>query len=98
MLIAQAACLCPQDLHTAHRSIVGFQHNSTTYATDSPVVEPLSIDEAFLDMTATCFGSETMGMTIEGGFSMQWAVQIRGHRPCKFLAKLASDLRKPDGL
>jgi len=68
----------------------------------SPVVEPLSVDEAFLDVT----GSERLlGPPIE--VARQVKVLVRkelrltasvGVAHNKFLAKLASDLEKPDGL
>ncbi|MEM7681131.1 MAG: DNA polymerase IV [Planctomycetota bacterium] len=68
----------------------------------SPVVEPLSVDEAFVDLT----GSERLL-----GDPKQAAAQIKqavfeatrlvcsvGLAPNRFLAKVASDLDKPDGL
>jgi len=65
-------------------------------------IEPLSLDEAYLDVTDSA---------IEGGMAAKIAGRIRreisnelgltasaGVAPNKFLAKIASDLNKPDGL
>ncbi len=69
---------------------------------ESPLVEPLSIDEAFLDLTGIAVSLE------EGaGAARRIKERIRaeqrltasvGVAPNKFLAKIASDLEKPDGL
>ncbi len=68
----------------------------------SPVIEPLSIDEAFLDLTGTeqLLGSaevaaKQMKMRIRAEIGVTASV---GVAPNKFLAKLGSDLHKPDGL
>ncbi len=67
-----------------------------------PVVEPLSIDEAFLDLTGT---ARVLGDPV--AFAERLRARIRaeigltasvGVAPNKFLAKLASDIDKPDGL
>ncbi len=68
----------------------------------SPMVEPLSVDEAFLDMT----GSERLfGGPIEAAREIRRAISDElsltasvGVAPNKFVAKIASDIEKPDGL
>ena len=67
----------------------------------TPVVEPLSLDEAFLD-TSGC--ERLHGDAVEIGRAIRrdilretGLVASIGVAPTKFLAKLASDLDKPDG-
>ena len=67
----------------------------------TPLVEPLSLDEAFLDITGC---ERLMGDSIQIGRSIKnqilrdtGLVASVGIAPSKFLAKLASDLDKPDG-
>ena len=68
----------------------------------TPLVEPISIDEAFLDLTGTerlhqATPAETLGRfvrDIETDIGISASV---GLAPNKFLAKLASDLEKPRG-
>jgi len=68
----------------------------------TPLVEPLSIDEAFLDVTASralhgdgaAIGRE-IKKRIRACVSLTASV---GVAPNKFLAKVASELEKPDGL
>lgn len=66
----------------------------------TPYVEPLSLDEAFLDVTATAhlFGCpETIGRSIKEQIKSQLRlIASVGIGPNKFIAKIASDLRKPD--
>ncbi|MFO0871677.1 MAG: DNA polymerase IV [Pirellulales bacterium] len=67
----------------------------------TPLVEPLSLDEAFLD----CTGSEPLfGSSVQIGQQIKRRIrdQLRlvasvGVAPNKFLAKIASDLGKPNG-
>lgn len=69
----------------------------------SPHVEPLSLDEAFLEMTGT---QKLFGPPREAAAAIKRDVAAAtngltssvGIAPNKFLAKLASDLDKPDGI
>ncbi|MDQ0203861.1 DNA polymerase IV [Pectinatus haikarae] len=101
----KARQLCPQGIflpvrHERYREISDMIF--TVFAEFSPLIEPLSIDEAFLDMT----GMEKLYSTPQ-----EYASKLKkrilaktgihasiGIAPNKFLAKLASDLQKPDGL
>ena len=65
-------------------------------------VEPLSLDEAYLDVTETLTGMPSATATAE---AIRAAIREEtgltasaGVAPNKFLAKIASDFRKPDGL
>ncbi len=68
----------------------------------TPLVEPLSLDEAFLDVTASraLFGDgEAIARVIKQSVRDELRLTCSaGVAPCKFAAKVASDLRKPDGL
>jgi len=68
----------------------------------TPLVEPLSLDEAYLDVTENAWG-ETLGREV----AIRLKAEIRkatsltasaGVAPNKFLAKIASAWKKPDGL
>jgi DNA polymerase IV len=67
----------------------------------TPLVEPLSLDEAFLDVSGSVglFGSPVeMGRKIKEKIHHQTKlVASVGVAPNKYLAKVASDLDKPDG-
>jgi len=67
----------------------------------TPLVEQVSIDEAFLDVTGSrrLFGSaEEIGRTIKKRIQTEEGLTISvGIAPNKYLAKIASDLEKPDG-
>jgi DNA polymerase IV len=68
----------------------------------TPLVEGLSLDEAFLDVTASqqLLGSaETIGRDIRRRIVQQTGLTASvGIAPNKLLAKIASDLNKPDGM
>ncbi len=72
------------------------------FARYTPLVEPLSLDEAFLDVTSSLrlFGDGlAIARRIKGEIREELGlVASVGVAPNKFLAKLASDLDKPDGL
>lgn len=68
----------------------------------SPLVEPVSIDEAYVDVTGCerLHGdpvkiAASIKQKIKGEFNLTCSV---GVGPNKFIAKIASDLEKPDGL
>ncbi|NIR49369.1 DNA polymerase IV [candidate division KSB1 bacterium] len=68
----------------------------------TPVIEKISIDEAFLDVTGCMklFGSpEEIAKNIKQRIRQELHLTASiGIAPNKFLAKIASDLQKPDGL
>lgn len=68
----------------------------------TPLVEPFSIDEAFLDVThsLTLFGSaENIACQLKARIKHRFGITCSvGIAPNKLLAKLASDMQKPDGL
>ena len=72
------------------------------FASFTPLVEPISLDEAFLDVTAStaAFGDgETIGRTIKQRVLDEVGLVVSvGVATNKLCAKVASDLRKPDAL
>src|SRR5207237_7115858 len=68
----------------------------------TPLVEPLSLDEAYLDVTQNAWG-EPLGMTVARRLKDRIRADTgltasAGVAPNKFLAKIASGWKKPDGL
>jgi len=68
----------------------------------SPLVEPVSIDEAYMDITG---GERLLGSPQQIGIHLKENIKKKtnltcsvGIAPNKFLAKIASDMNKPDGL
>lgn len=71
----------------------------------SPLVEPLSIDEAFVDLAASDVDTTDLGALRDFGEELRARVRAHtqltasiGIATSKFMAKIASDLDKPDGL
>lgn len=66
------------------------------------LVEPLSLDEAYLDVTENHLGeplARTLAVHIKDRIKAELDLTASaGVGPSKFIAKIASDLRKPDGL
>lgn len=68
----------------------------------TPLVEPLSLDEAYLDVTENAWG-ETLGRSVAQRIKTEikeatGLTASAGVAPNKFLAKIASGWKKPDGL
>ncbi|RLC21110.1 MAG: DNA polymerase IV [Deltaproteobacteria bacterium] len=105
MPMARAMRLCPEGVflpvrmeryREVSRRIFGIFHRFT------PLVEPLSIDEAFLDVTGSTY---LFGPPVEMATKIRKTVREEtgltvsaGIAPSKFVAKIASDMDKPDGL
>ena len=68
----------------------------------TPAVEPLSLDEAYLDVTENAWGeplATTVAKRLKTGIREDTGLTASaGVAPNKFLAKIASAWRKPDGL
>jgi DNA polymerase-4 len=105
MPMAQARRLCPQAIVVPPR-FERYEEISrqirAVFDRFSPLVEPLSLDEAFLDMTGAegLFGPpETMGRKLKAAVREGTGLTISvGVSSTKYVAKVASDFRKPDGL
>src|SRR5689334_2008528 len=101
----QAERLCPDAIFVApdftrYRGVSQNVHEIFKRHTD--VIEPLSLDEAYLDVTENKTGLPTatlVARTIRQQIRQELNLTASaGVAPNKFLAKLASDWRKPDGL
>ncbi|HBV98172.1 MAG: hypothetical protein JL50_00310 [Peptococcaceae bacterium BICA1-7] len=68
----------------------------------TPVIEPVSLDEAFMDVTGSLKlfgGAEAIGKMVQADIKSQLNLTASvGIGPNKFIAKLASDWKKPEGL
>ncbi len=73
----------------------------TIFERYTPQIEPLSLDEAFLEVTASekLFGNAgIIGQKIKSDIKQELNLVVSiGIAPNKFIAKIASDIDKPDG-
>jgi DNA polymerase-4 len=73
----------------------------TIFRDYTDLIEPLSLDEAYLDVSDSAHfgGSATrIAQDIAGAVSISCITVSAGVAPNKFLAKIASDWKKPNGL
>ncbi|MDQ8736769.1 DNA polymerase IV [Paenibacillus sp. LHD-38] len=104
MTVRQALLLCPElilikpDFTLYRKYSQGFMAIARQY---TPLVEAVSIDECYMDIT----GSKMFGTPLEIAESLQKRIQSEWTLPCsiglapnKLLAKMASDMKKPNGL
>jgi len=105
MPTAQARKLCPQAIFVPGRMDRYVEISRAVrrvFESFSPIVEPLSLDEAFIDLT----GSERLlGPPIDAARDLKRRVLEEtglvasvGVAPTKMAAKILSDMSKPDGL
>jgi DNA polymerase-4 len=103
--MARAVRLCPELVilrpdFSKYRAVS--QQVFDIYRSITPLVEPLSLDEAYLDVTENAW-NEPLGVNVAKRIKAMITEQTRltasaGVAPNKFLAKIASAWQKPDGL
>ncbi len=104
MPMAKAVRLCPKLIRIAPRMRLYADvshHIRGIFARYTPQIEPLALDEAFLDVTASqrLFDSPThIAQAIKQDIQQELnLVASVGVAPNKFVAKIASDVNKPNG-
>jgi len=105
MPVVEARRRCPQGVFlpgNRRRYVEVSRLVMATLAEVSPLVEPASIDEAYVDITGTetLFGPpDVLGRRLKTLIREATGLSCSvGIAPVKFLAKIASDYDKPDGL
>ena len=104
MPLRQAGKLCPHGIFVPG-NFAAYESASDAvmalFAERTPLVEPISLDEAFLDVTGTAhlFGgaeacARDLKRAVRDDVGLVLSVGIASNKLC---AKVASDLRKPDG-
>jgi DNA polymerase-4 len=103
--MSRAVRLCPQ-LIIVRPDFKRYREASQTvfeiFRSVTPLVEPLSLDEAYLDVTENTWG-EMLGQSVAKRLKAEikgatGLTASAGVAPNKFLAKIASAWKKPDGL
>jgi DNA polymerase-4 len=103
--MSRAVRLCPELIIVHpdfHRYRAASKQVFEIFRSATPLVEPLSLDEAYLDVTENAWG-ETLGQAVAQRLkreikSATGLTASAGVAPNKFLAKIASAWKKPDGL
>jgi DNA polymerase IV len=105
MPMAHALRLCPHALVVPPRHARYAELSAQVFAIFeryTPLIEGLSLDEAFLDVSASAalFGgavriAQCIKQAVHDELELTASIGIA---PCKFVAKIASELGKPDGL
>jgi DNA polymerase-4 len=105
MPMAEARRLCPHAIFVPGRMARYAQVSREIFATFrafTPLVEPLSLDEAFLDVTdsLSLFGTPLdLARRLRQQVRLECGLAVSvGIGPSKMIAKIASALCKPDGL
>jgi DNA polymerase IV len=103
MPIVTARRLCPNGIYVPN-DFDAYLHYSDlikeVFTSFTPLVEPLSLDEAFLDVSGSVrlFGDPMeIGRRIKARIAQVGLACTVGGAPNKFIAKLASSTSKPDG-
>ena len=104
MPLVQAGKLCPQGIFVPGNAAAYEEASDAVmalFAVRTPLVEPISLDEAFLDITGTAHlfgGPEQCGRDLKrdvrAAVGLVLSVGLASNKLC---AKVASDLEKPDG-
>ncbi|MEX2224869.1 MAG: DNA polymerase IV [Dehalococcoidia bacterium] len=105
MPMSRAVRLCPDAVRVPprfDRYIELSRKVMALFRAVTPLVEPLSLDEAFLDVTAVAAdeaAAEAIARNLKDGVRATTGLTLSiGVGSNKTVAKIASDLRKPDGL
>lgn len=104
MTVYEAKKICPS-LHILPPNFTRYREASAQFfsllRSYTPLVEPVSIDEGYIDITALCTERHALEIVEELHRQLWDKLQLPssiGIAPNKFLAKMASDMKKPMGI